>query len=1008
MTTYTLTTLQVDGHLTQLSVDDIATIEAQPNAVYSLLDELGIEVPDNMVIKRIDGDLVILVDGEVVAVISEFFAVGSTAVFDTLQDINDDGSELISGAVESDSESVDAEIWSASSAYDITSPFGLDVVITPQMAGIAVGLLALMGGGSSSSSTTSSSPAAPATAPSGDTTAPSYVSTSINTSAKTITFTFSETLDATAPPSSSSFTITHGSVANPVASVSVAAAQVTLTLTNAIGSGTMSIAYTDPSGSDDTNAIQDSAGNDAASFTKTAVAGVVADGYIRAATVFVDTDGDGVYTAGTDIALGETDANGAFFVPDGVTGTVIASGGVNIDTGLPNSLTLKAPEGASVINPMTTLVQEYIETYSTTAADAQTTLMTSLGLGSSNVDLMSYDPLANADATGLAIQKAAAQIATFLTLVYDNPNGVTADTALSTVTTNLITAINSGSVDLTDTTEVSAIIGSVTTATTSDITTANTNIQNAADISSVSLVQSTTLDTINPGAPTLTVAAASDTGSSSTDAITNNATPVIKVSLNTTATDGTAAVAGDTVAISGTNVTAQSHILTAENITDGYAEVAAVISGTPGPLSATITDAAGNASATSSDLTITLDEVDPTISGTPSLSSSGAINSLVNTGDIINATVTMDEAVTVSGTPELTLNIGGTDVVALYVSGSGTANLVFQYTIVSGQTDADGISIAENSINLAGGSITDIAGNTASITHVTVSADSDFLVDAVAPGHSITTVDANSQTITFVYDTPIDGSNMAQASAFSVTQSGISTAVNTVAVVGSSVTITLDNPLSSGDISIVYTDPTASNDANAIQDLAGNDVSDLSVTLDSGVVVDGYVRNADIYVDTNDNGTNDAGTDYSLGQSDANGVYFVPQGITGNLIITGGTNIDTGLPNTLTLKAPVDSVVVSPLTTLVIDYMASYSVSSADAKSTVMQALGLDSNLDPMTYDPLAEVNADATGLSVQKVAAQIATIYTLVEANPDTGISAADAIADINTNLLTLPAAAL
>jgi hypothetical protein len=55
---------------------------------------------------------------------------------------------------------------------------------------------------------------------------------------------------------------------------------------------------------------------------------------------------------------------------------------------------------------------------------------------------------------------------------------------------------------------------------------------------------------------------------------------------------------------------------------------------------------------------------------------------------------------TTSGTPYLSLNIGGTTVQAAYASGSVTTALTFTYTIVSGQTDAGGISIDANSLNL--------------------------------------------------------------------------------------------------------------------------------------------------------------------------------------------------------------------------------------------------------------------------------------------------------------------
>src|SRR5207244_7012546 len=91
------------------------------------------------------------------------------------------------------------------------------------------------------------------------------------------------------------------------------------------------------------------------------------------------------------------------------------------------------------------------------------------------------------------------------------------------------------------------------------------------------------------------------------------------------------------------------------------------------------------------------------------------------------------EAVTVTGTPQLQLNIGGTLVNASYASGSGSTALVFSYTILAGQTDANGISINANALSLNGGTITDTAGNVATLTAAAVTDNASFKVDTTAP-----------------------------------------------------------------------------------------------------------------------------------------------------------------------------------------------------------------------------------------------------------------------------------
>src|SRR5205807_1911501 len=89
--------------------------------------------------------------------------------------------------------------------------------------------------------------------------------------------------------------------------------------------------------------------------------------------------------------------------------------------------------------------------------------------------------------------------------------------------------------------------------------------------------------------------------------------------------------------------------------------------------------------------------------------------------------------VTVTGTPQLQLNVGGTLVQANYASGSGSNALVFTYTILAGQIDANGIGINANALSLNSGTITDAAGNPATLTAAAVTDNASFKVDTTAP-----------------------------------------------------------------------------------------------------------------------------------------------------------------------------------------------------------------------------------------------------------------------------------
>ncbi|MGE6269135.1 cadherin domain-containing protein [Aeromonas media] len=153
------------------------------------------------------------------------------------------------------------------------------------------------------------------------------------------------------------------------------------------------------------------------------------------------------------------------------------------------------------------------------------------------------------------------------------------------------------------------------------------------------------------------------------------------------------------------------------------------------------TDAAGNASEQTVTLAINdlVDETAPTVSSIAISGASGAQSGRLNAGDVVSVTVTMDEATvvdTTGGTPRVALNVGGSTVYADYVSGSGTASLLFQYTILAGQTDANGISLDADALQANGGTLRDAAGNAANLAHGVVADNAGYLVDTTAPAVS--------------------------------------------------------------------------------------------------------------------------------------------------------------------------------------------------------------------------------------------------------------------------------
>ncbi len=131
-------------------------------------------------------------------------------------------------------------------------------------------------------------------------------------------------------------------------------------------------------------------------------------------------------------------------------------------------------------------------------------------------------------------------------------------------------------------------------------------------------------------------------------------------------------------------------------------------------------------------------------------------------GDVLDFTFNFNKAVIVDtsgGTPYLPITLGSSTVRATYLSGNGTASLVFQYTIISGDSDSDGVSL-DTSIHLNGGTIQSEAMN-ALLTLNSIPNTAGILVDT-APTTVVSVTPANgaanvpvSGTITVIFDEPM-------------------------------------------------------------------------------------------------------------------------------------------------------------------------------------------------------------------------------------------------------------
>ncbi|MDX1559723.1 MAG: Ig-like domain-containing protein [Marinobacter sp.] len=148
------------------------------------------------------------------------------------------------------------------------------------------------------------------------------------------------------------------------------------------------------------------------------------------------------------------------------------------------------------------------------------------------------------------------------------------------------------------------------------------------------------------------------------------------------------------------------------------------------------------------------------------------------TGESLQFTANWNEVVNVTGTPALNLNIGGSSRQANYVSGTGTAALVFSYTVQAGDEDTDGIVVS--SLTLDGGTIQDAANNPAYLTLNSVGDTSGVLVDGVAPVISVNGLTTTDTTPNFTGSAgdavsltlDVEGVDVVYSQTYNITPSG--------------------------------------------------------------------------------------------------------------------------------------------------------------------------------------------------------------------------------------------
>lgn len=118
--------------------------------------------------------------------------------------------------------------------------------------------------------------------------------------------------------------------------------------------------------------------------------GIAIDGILSGSTVCVDVNLNGECDTNEDQV--KTDiTTGAYTLTTSQVGPLLVVGGNDLGTGLPFTGSLKAPQGATVITPLTSLVQAMIEN-GFSKDDAESSVKVALGI-SADVPLIKFNPL---------------------------------------------------------------------------------------------------------------------------------------------------------------------------------------------------------------------------------------------------------------------------------------------------------------------------------------------------------------------------------------------------------------------------------------------------------------------------------------------------------------------------------------------------------------------------------------------------------------------------------------
>ncbi|MCW5287502.1 hypothetical protein D5041_00005, partial [Verminephrobacter aporrectodeae subsp. tuberculatae] len=688
--------------------------------------------------------------------------------------------------------------------------------------------------------------------------------------------------DPTHTPANGAFTVLVNGVANAVTSVTVdsQAKTVTLTLSTAVTSGqSVTVAYADPTTGNDANAIQDAAGNDAASFAATAVTNNTPAPADTTAPALIITGDSRPKVNGNQLVLsfsdtGNLDADpthkpvsGAFTVM--VNGVANAVTSVTVDSQAKTvtlTLTTAVTSGQSVTvayaDPTTgndaNAIQDAAGNDATsfaatavtnnTPAPADTTAPALIITGDSRPKVtgdqlvLSFSDTGNLDAD-LAHKPANGAFTVLVNGVANAVTNVTVDSQAKTVTLTLTTAVTSDQTvtvayaDPTTGNDANAIQDAAGNDATSFAATAVTNNTPApADTTAPQLI--ITGDTRPKVTGDQLVLSFSDTGNLDADLAHKPASGAFTVMVNGVAnavTNVTVEPQAKTVTLTLTTV-----VTSDQSVTVAYADP------TTGNDANAIQDAAGNDAASFAATAVTNNTPAPADTAAPALIITGDSRPKVTGNQLVlsfSDTGNLDADPThtpANGAFTVLVNGVANAVTNVTVdSQAKTVTLTLTTAVTSDQTVT--VAYADPTTGNDANAIQDAAGNDApSFAATAVTNNTPAPADTAAPqliitGDSRPKVTGDQLVLSFsdTGNLDADASHKPASGAFTVMVNGVANAVTSVTVdsQAKTVTLTLTTAVTSDQtVTVAYADPTTGNDANAIQDAAGNDAASFAAT----------------------------------------------------------------------------------------------------------------------------------------------------------------------------------